>query len=122
MVKRALTDPTPVTRSFLLKTALSMLGIIAAMLVFSFQVGGWFGNYQKLSKIPVADIQKAVEYSVYDQDTRKDYYRDYMNRNDIKNAHQDSAIDSLKIWQLDVKSDLKSIKRDINIIKQAVIK
>lgn len=118
VVKKILTDPEPVTRSFLLKTALSMIAIIAGMLVFAFQAGGIFGNYSKLSKIPVADIKRAVDYSVYEQQSRKDSYRSYMNNNDLVNNTQNIDIKSLKDWRVDVKDDVKEIKTAINEINR----
>ena len=118
MVKKIMTDHTPVTRAFLIKTAISMIGLIAAMLLLTFRVGGMFTNYTELSKIPVSDIKKAVKYSVYDKPARKDMYRLYMNEKDLKDANQDAEIKSLKEWRLDMKGDIKDIKHSIQEINK----
>lgn len=105
--------PTPVTRGFLIKTVLSMVGLIAAMLLFSFQAGGWFGNYSKLSKIPVSDIEKAVNYSVHEQKGRIEFYREYMRKNDLANQDHTFRITNLEQWRTETKQDLKEIKASL---------
>jgi cell shape-determining protein MreC len=120
MVKKILADQTPVTRGFLLKIAVAMLGVIGAMIVFSFQAGGFFSSYARLSKIPASDIEKAVKYSVYDKDSRKDFYREYMTKNDLINQLQTADIESLKSWRMETKQDIKDIKVSIGRIEKSL--
>jgi len=110
--KKGLNMDSPVTVKSLLVTVGSFSGAVIFLIIL-----GWiFGSYNELRVIPVSDIKKAVEYSVYEQQDRKQYYMDILKKLEFTDARHNDRISHIED-QLD---DLKELKEKVTKLSFAV--
>ena len=80
------------------------------MMPLAYKTGSMLNGYERLSRISVTDIEKAIKYAVTDQAVRKDFYRDYISANDIRAENHENRIKSMEDWSRDFKTDFRTMK------------
>lgn len=106
---REVLDHLPIFRMI----AAIVTAVLIPLVILIFAAGRIYGGLERFSDIEPSDLKKAIQYSVVEQEARKDHYREWMKDVELSSAREKVRVDIVVETQNQFKADIRDIKRSI---------